>query len=462
MKGMRRQRTLDPGAWGLQALPDRHLAIGGVSAVELARRFGTPLHVVDLAAVEATAQHFQAAFAAAYPGRCAVHYAFKCNGVPGIVRRIRAAGLKAEVMSAFELQLALCLGYAGEDIVVNGPGKPEPLLRACLGAGVRFIVADSLEELAALACLAEEHGRPVDVLLRLNPDFLPHGMNQGSATSSRRGSAFGLDLVGGEADRGVEIVLASPWLRCHGLHLHIGTGVHDARDYRRALAGLAPFVERTRRRGLEVSVLDVGGGFGARTSREMTQLEMLLYQGTGRMPPATRPERQPTFEAFAREIAAGVEHAFGGQRPELLLEPGRCIVGASQHLLLTVHGVKRRPGAGTWLITDGGLGTVTMPTFYEHHEVLLADEPDRPRLETVTITGPVCFAGDVVYRNKAMPRVRPGEVLAVMDSGAYFTALESSFGFPRPAIVAVGDGAPRLLRRRETFADMTARDEPEG
>jgi len=101
---------------------------------------------------------------------------------------------------------------------------------------------------------------------------------------------------------------------------------------------------------------------------------------------------------------------------------------------------------------------VTLPTFYEYHEVFLCNDVNRPRTLRSTITGPACFAGDVIYRNKLMPDVRPGEVLALMDSGAYFTAMESSFGFPRPAIVAVDGASCRLVRARETFDDMVSRD----
>jgi diaminopimelate decarboxylase len=144
--------------------------------------------------------------------------------------------------------------------------------------------------------------------------------------------------------------------------------------------------------------------------------------------------------------------------PELLFEPGRCIASAAQFLLLTVHRIKERPGVGRWLIADGGLSTVTLPTFYEYHEVLLCNDVFRPRASRATIIGPACFAGDVIYRNKRMPDVHPGEVIAVMDSGAYFTAMESSFGFPHPAIVAVNGATCKLVRTRETFSEMVSRD----
>jgi diaminopimelate decarboxylase len=120
--------------------------------------------------------------------------------------------------------------------------------------------------------------------------------------------------------------------------------------------------------------------------------------------------------------------------------------------------VKERPGLRKWILTDGGIGTVTMPTFYECHDVLLCNDIHRPVTEKVTLIGPVCFASDAIYRNKRMPALNPGEVIAIMDSGAYFTAWESSFGFPHPPVVVVAAGRHRLLRRRETFQDMTARD----
>jgi diaminopimelate decarboxylase len=222
---------------------------------------------------------------------------------------------------------------------------------------------------------------------------------------------------------------------------------------------LAPLFGAARSAGFPVEVLDVGGGFASRTTRELTGRELLLYQGLGRFPAGIADEECGRVEDFAGAISGAVQKIFpSSELPELVCEPGRSIASSSQFLLLTVHHVKKRPGIPTWLMTDGGLGTVTLPTFYEYHEVLLADDVTRPRTETVTIIGPVCFATDIVYRRIRMPRIAPGEVIAIMDSGAYFTALESSFGFSRPAIVSVGGDDVRLVRRAETFADMIGRD----
>ena len=117
-----------------------------------------------------------------------------------------------------------------------------------------------------------------------------------------------------------------------------------------------------------------------------------------------------------------------------------------------------RQGVGRWIITDGGIGTITLPTYYEFHEIFLCNQLSRPVNRKATIIGPCCFAADIVYKNKPMPEVKSGEVLAIMDTGAYFTSLESNFGFPRPAIVSVSENGHEIIRQRENFEQLIGRD----
>lgn len=454
-----KKTDLQPQDWGLETDPSGALLIGGASSLHLAAQFGTPLHVVDEANLGRTADTCVAAFTTVYPGPVSVHYAFKCNAVPGIIEVVKKRGLRAEVMSEFELALALRLGYRGHDIVVNGPFKPEPLLQACLDHEVRLVIADSAAELETLNRLAGRQSKEIGVLLRINPDYIPRGMNSGTATGSRKGCSFGFDLSGGEAAGMLDRISGLKNLRFEGFHFHIGSGVRDPDDYYRALCRLKPLVERARRKGLAIRVLDIGGGFAAPLSREMTNWELLRYTVTNRLPALSGMAPRPAFTAFAEAVTRGVAELFRSEIwPELLVEPGRSIASPHQVLLLQVHQVKERAGAGKWITTDGGIGTVTMPTYYEYHEVFLCNEVGQPRTEYVSINGPGCFAADQVYRNKRMPPVKPGDILAIMDSGAYFTSWESNFGFPRPAVVAVANGAARLLRRRETFEEMMQRD----
>ncbi len=209
----------------------------------------------------------------------------------------------------------------------------------------------------------------------------------------------------------------------------------------------------------KIIVYAVGGGFASFTTRAFTTSELLLQQSTGYFPGKINSSKNVSLKDFGQEITNTLLEYFTLEDlPELILEPGRSIASPNQFLVLKVHRVKIREGVGRWLVTDGGIGTNSLPTYYEYHEVFLVNEVVRPIIGKATIIGPCCFAADIVYKNNPMPNVKPGEVLAIMDTGAYFTSLESSFGFPRPAIVAVTPENHYRIRHRETFDEMVGRD----
>jgi diaminopimelate decarboxylase len=445
--------------WGLDASNSGELIIGGCNSLDLGKIYETPLHIVNEARLVATAESFLRTIKLRYPGEVSVHYAFKCNPVPGIIKIIKEQGIKAEVMSEYELKLALKLGYTGNDIVVNGPFKTDRLITVCLENNIRFINVDSLFELEKIDCICNNLAKNAEVLLRINPDFVPSGMNSGSASGSRTGSPFGLDLRGGEVMAALEKIKGMKRIIFRGFHFHIGSGIQNPDDYNKTLQGLKKILRDTVNAGFNVDILDIGGGLGIPNSREMTTLELLFYQAFGFLNSGGRTNRKVCFSHFADSVTRGVLSLFDNKKiPELILEPGRCLTGPNQLLLLKIHQVKDRKGLKKWLVADAGIGTLTMPTYYEHHEVILCNDIRRKAAEKVTITGPGCFSADVVYRNKVMPKVAAGEMIAILDSGAYFTSWESSFGFPRPAIVSVADGRHSLIRKRESFDHMISLD----
>ena len=452
-------KTFSPEDWGLQAARSGELMISNYSLLELARTHGTPLHVVHAARLQETAREFQEKARAAYSGKVSVHYAMKCNSVPGVVELIHSAGLNVEVTTGYELQLAQHIGFTPEQLIVNGPGKSIGFLRSCLQANVRLIVVDSLEELDMLESVATSEGKTTGILFRINPGYVPKGMNKGTATASRKGSAFGFDLKGGEVSEAFSLLPSRPRLRFYGFHMHIGTGIRTPEAYRGALECLPLLRDLSRSAGFGTQILDLGGGIGSRTTRGMTTWEMALYEAAGILPRQKARHNMTALESFFKGISESVCETFRNEAlPELIFEPGRSITSQNQFLLLTVQGVKQRPGIGTWVTTDGGLSTVCMPTYYECHELLLCNDVYRPVAGKVTLNGPACFAGDIIYKNMPMPLLQSGEILALMDSGAYFTALESSFGFPRPAIISVDGRSVQLIRARESFEDMISRD----
>jgi len=445
--------------WCLDATNQGVLLMGGCNTLELGNIYGTPLHIVNEASLTATSESFLRTIRSKYPGKISVHYAFKCNPVPGIIKVIKDTGIKAEVMSEYEIMLALKLGYSGNEIIVNGPCKTDQLIKVCLDNNIRFINIDSLSELEKIERICAGRNKNAEVLLRVNPDFVPSGMNKGSAAGSRAGSPFGLDMKGGEVLSALKKIKETKWLRFKGFHFHIGSGIQDTDDFKKAISKLKMIVKDAENTGLNIDVLDVGGGLGVPNSREMTSTELLLYQAFGRLHSGRLTNRNLSFRRFSDSVTEGVLSLFRNKNiPELILEPGRCITGPNQLLILKIHQIKDRKGLKKWLVADAGIGTLTMPTFYEHHEVVLCNDVRRKASERVTITGPGCFAADVVYRNIIMPKVAAGEMLAILDSGAYFTSWESSFGFPRPAIVSVINGRHSLLRARESFEHMISLD----
>jgi len=224
--------------WDLEADHNGELIVGGCNAVHLSNLYGTPLHVVNEGRLKKTAESFFEAVKSKYPGKISVHFAFKCNPVPGIIKIIRSAGINAEIMSEHELLLALKLGYTGNEIVVNGPYKTDKLITGCLENNIRFINVDSLFELEQINLLCNNLNKNADVLLRINPDFIPVGMNKGSATAGRSGSPFGLDMKGGEVNRAIDMIKGMKRINFKGFHFHIGSGIQNTDDYRRALSRL--------------------------------------------------------------------------------------------------------------------------------------------------------------------------------------------------------------------------------
>jgi diaminopimelate decarboxylase len=446
--------------WGFSLDAAGGLLIGGASAESLAHEHGTPLHLIDEEGLRGRARQFRRMFEASYAGRVDVHFALKCNNTPGIVAMILEEGLGPEVGTVYEWALVRRLGAPAGRIIVNGPHKGA-LLEIAVREGAGLIVVDGPGDLTAVAETGQRTKSRVPILLRVNPNCVPKGMNRASATGSRSHSVFGFDRPSGEVPEALAHIAASPWLDFRGFHCHAGTGIRRPEDYLHPIATLLDCMLEAESSGLKPGVLDIGGGFGVPTSRELSTGEFLLYQAVGRLPKAPDGRSFPSIEAFARTIAGAIHEGCrrrGLATPEIRIEPGRAIVSSAGVLLVTVGTIKHRAGVGTWAIADGGTGTVAFPLFYEYHEILICRDAGRRRTHRYSIVGPACFSADWIYRNKRMPELRPGDVLAVCDAGAYFTVQESNFGFARPPIVAVRGGVARVLRRRETFEDMVARD----
>jgi diaminopimelate decarboxylase len=443
---------MDPRAWNLERR-DGRLWMDGRDFVALADEYGTPLHVTSATTLRRRARELLGGFAG-YPAPVTAHYSYKTNPLAAVARILHEEGIGAEVVSGYELWMAGRVGVPPERVVVNGPNKSFGTLAEAVAAGVGLVVVDGPYEIEPLERAAVSAGARVSVALRVRPDVVPRGMNVSSATGSHR-SQFGMDPGSEEFAQALRRAVASPHLRVRGAMAHIGSGIHDMVAFRRMIGRLLDAQEAIAQAGGEADLLDVGGGLGTRLSGEFGRLEMLAYLAFGRLPRPGRVAPEGLISRYGATIAASVLRecrARGLDPPALVLEPGRALVSDAQVLLLRVGAVRERRRGAPVALVDGGAMTVSMMFLSERHAVLLANR-DAPEAGRTSIFGRLPSPMDVVYRNLPMPRLRAGDLLAVMDAGAYFTSTETCFGGMRPAVLLLREGAVEVARRRETPAD---------
>ena len=407
---------------------------------QLAAQFGTPLYVYEAERIQQQARRLRAAFA---PLQAELHYALKANPNPALLKLLLAEGLGLDAVSPFEVQLGLDSGFAPHQILFTGNHCSPAELAEVISKGVPINVG-SLGELESYGSLASRG----EVAIRINPD-VGAGHHRHVITGGRD-AKFGIPHTAHEA---VQRILVRHRLRLIGLHAHIGTGILDAADMLRAmevtLAAAEVFGDRNLR------FIDFGGGFGIpyREGQQPLDLEALAGAMCRR------------FAAFRRES--------GRSGLRMKLEPGRFLVAEAGSLLTRVtnlHQNQERLFVGT----DSGFHHLLRPALYGAYHRITNPSAEMPRsagassgepraLREVIITGNICESGDVFTQGaegievRPLPEPRVGDVLRIADCGAYGMALASNYNLrPRPAEVLCAPGAPpRLIRRRETYADLT-------
>jgi diaminopimelate decarboxylase len=399
------------------------LTADGVDLTAVARQVGTPTHVYSGSHIDARFRELDAAFSSV-PHR--LHYAIKANATLDVVRRLRRLGAGADANSGGEIEVAIRAGYSPDDIVFTGVGKTTVELERAVGLGVRAINAESLGELTRIASIAAAQGREARVAIRINPD-IEAGSHPHISTGSH-GTKFGMSMA--HARSMVQRIVSLPHLRLVGLHVHVGSQVVLTEPLKRSAAAVADLARDLARQGVALEHLDLGGGLG------------IQYQ-----------PGQPVVSPA--DYAAAVLPAVRQSGLNLLLEPGRWIVGPSGVLLTTVVDLKERPGGGWFVIVDAGMTELIRPALYgAWHAVEPVGPPRDGRIEA-DVVGPVCETSDTLASNRDFPVVEVGDLLAVRDTGAYGAIMASNYNRrPMAAEVMVDDGACRVIRRRQTIDDM--------
>ena len=452
--------------WPLSARLDANseLWLGGCAASALAAEFGTPLYVFDEETLRTQVRTYREALASHYPGTAQAAYASKAYLCTAIAQLFTEEGLDLDVVSGGELYVALRAGFPPERIHFHGNNKSREELTEALAANIGRIVVDNFHELDMLAALSTDHvsrstshAARTPIWLRLSPGVAAH--THAHIQTGHLDTKFGFPIATGDAERAVSLAMQTPGLELVGLHCHIGSQIYEPESLADAAAVLIVFAAEMRdRHGLVLRELSPGGGWGV---------------------PMTEDDPAAPVEPHIAALTAAIVDTCRARAlalPHLVVEPGRSLVAPAAVALYTVGARKEIPGVRTYVSVDGGMADNIRPALYgaKYAARRIAngkrqianddgqiDEERRTNRETITITGKYCESGDILIRDIELPRLEAGDLLAIPMAGAYTLAMASNYNLARrPAVVLVKDGAAQLIQRRETYADLVARDLP--
>ncbi|WP_406092522.1 diaminopimelate decarboxylase [Kitasatospora purpeofusca] len=433
--------ALDPKVWSETVArgADGVVTVGGLDVNRIAAEFGTPAYVMDEADFRSRARAWRDAFGT----DADVYYAGKAFLSKAVVRWLHEEGLNLDVCSSGELAVALAAGMPPERIALHGNNKSVDELENAVKTGVGHIVVDSYEEIERLAAVAGRQGVRQPVLIRVTVGVEAH--THEFIATAHEDQKFGLSLTGGAAAEAVRRVLAHPGsLELRGIHSHIGSQIFDTAGFEVAARRVVGLLASIRdEHGVELPEIDLGGGLGiAYTSeddpREPAEIAAALA------------------DIVRRECAAANLTA-----PRLSVEPGRAIVGPTAFTLYEVGTVKPLDGLRTYVSVDGGMSDNIRTALYDaEYTVALVSRTSDAGPMLVRVVGKHCESGDIVVRDAFLPAdLAPGDLIAVPATGAYCRSMASNYNHAlKPPVLAVQDGAARVIVRRETEEDLLRLD----
>jgi diaminopimelate decarboxylase len=458
---------------------DNHLHIDGVDAIELAREHGTPLFVFSEQRIRHNIERLQKS-ASVIDCPLKICYAAKAMSTLGILRAVKEAGIDIEVNSGGELWKALQVGFNGEQIIFNGTSKEVWEIENAIEAGIYAIQVDSLFELSLIAETAERLNKRANVSLRLVPE-IETGTHSGLQTALLT-SKFG--MMPEESFEAFRLYKDSPHVAIRGIHLHIGSQNPEPHAYVDAFQMLWETLVRIHTEtGVRLEHINLGGGFPVNYLRDRSH--------AGDFPREQREMFSADFEPskavgdawkLVKNIAADTATTDVLDGITLLLEPGRSIIADAGVCLTTVRNHKTRPidqskiqnpksKMEEWLLTDAGFNILlSMETYKWYYHLLSAERAGDPHQTPYKLAGPLCDGGDVYFdiegesrlpdHRLLPPQVKPGEVLALLNCGAYSLAQASQYNgrFLPPVVLIRSDGSAELIRKRETFEDLVGSD----
>ncbi|MFB9770509.1 diaminopimelate decarboxylase [Lactiplantibacillus modestisalitolerans] len=419
-----------------------HLTVGGVDTLELAATYQTPLYVYDTGMIRQSIAAFKQVFEENQI-KYQISYASKAFATVAMYQLIAAAGIHCDVVSGGELYTAQQAGFPMANVSFHGNNKSEAELKMALDAGVGCIMVDNFYELAMLDRLTRERHQSATIMLRIAPGISAHTHDY--VSTGQEDSKFGFDLNSGQADEAVKRAQTAPNLDLVGIHCHIGSQIFELDGFKMIVDKLVSVFARWQTElDFYPRIMNVGGGFGVKYTADDQPLAPTQF-----------------VDAIIKETIVQTK-AKKVPMLEIWIEPGRSLVATAGTTLYTLGASKDVPGIRKYLAVDGGMGDNIRPALYQaKYEAVLAKNPTLPSEQVVSIAGKYCESGDMLIWNQALPQTEPGDVLAVLDTGAYGYSMASNYNRnPRPAVVFCEDGASQLVVKRETYADLTRLDVP--
>jgi diaminopimelate decarboxylase len=430
---------LEPAVWPRNATRSEAgvLELGGVDVRDLAAEFGTPAYVLDEDDFRGRCRDWRDAFAGSD-----VYYAGKAFLCTAVARWVAEEGLSLDVSTGGELAVALHAGFPTERVLFHGNNKSVGELERAVEVGVGRIVIDSFDELVRIAAVAERAGVRQRVYVRVTPGVEAHTHEY--VQTGQEDQKFGFSLASGAAAEAVRRLLTLPSLELVGLHCHIGSHIFDVHGFKLAAHRMVGLLAAIRdEHDVVLPELDLGGGQGIAYTDADDPMDVFEYA-----------------DGLRRIVVRECEAA-GLPVPRLAVEPGRAISGPTTVTLYEVGTVKELPGLRTYVSVDGGMSDNIRTALYDaRYTAVLASRASTAEPANVTLCGKHCESGDIVVHDVPLPDdLAPGDLVAVPASGAYHRSMASNYNHvPRPPVVAVQDGAARVIVRRETEDDLLRLD----
>lgn len=419
-----------------------HLEIGGVDTIDLARDYGTPLYIYDVALIRERARSFKQAFEN-MGVKAQVAYASKAFSSIAMFQLIEEEGLSLDVVSGGELFTAVASGFPASKIHLHGNNKSRSELKMALDHEVGCIVVDNFYEIELLKELSKHYSRKVPVLLRVTPGVEAHTHDY--ITTGQEDSKFGFGLLNGQIEQAIDTVLNHEGIHLLGIHCHIGSQIFDTAGFVLAAEKVFDKIKVWKEQfSFTPEVVNLGGGFGIRYTAEDEPLPPTFY-----------------VEKIVEAVKKQVEE-MGMSMPEIWIEPGRSLVGDAGTTLYSTGSQKTVPNIRDYVAIDGGMSDNIRPALYQaKYEAVLANRMNDKHDKAVSIAGKCCESGDMLIWDLPLPEVNPEDILAVFCTGAYGYSMANNYNrIPRPAVVFVEDGEAQLVIKRESFEDLIVNDLP--